>query len=127
MDKCVIVLEDDVDLAHLVDELLTTEGYITCIVDTPELLLAEAAVRAPCVALVDSRDPVSYDMWWIGPELAGLGVPPVAFTAHSSARTEFQADSHDFVAVIEKPFDAQQFLDVVDAICWDVYSPRVAS
>src|SRR5579875_3902461 len=115
MEKCVIILEDDPDLAHLVRELLTGEGYSAFVTGDADQLLAEAAVRAPCVALVDSMNPAEYDMWWVGPKLAQLGVPPVAFTAHASARTQFEADRHDFLAIIEKPFDAQEFLDVVNS------------
>jgi hypothetical protein len=76
-------------------------------------------VRSPCVALIDSSDPSGFDLWWIGPKLNQLGVPPVAFTAHASAVEQFAREPHGFVGVIGKPFDADEFLDVVNAICWE--------
>jgi DNA-binding NtrC family response regulator len=117
--KCVILREDDRDLAELVTQLLQDAGYVVVVVLSVEDLLDEAARRAPCVALVDGSSQSSFDLWWIGPELARMGVPPIAFTAHASARQEFAVDPHDFVAVIPKPFDADEFLDIVNGVCWE--------
>ncbi len=119
MSKCVLLLEDEPELAHLVSELLSDQDYILVHVTTIEELLLEAARRAPCIALLDSTDPRTFDLWSLGPKLAELGVPPVAFTAHSSAQAEFEADSHDFVGIVPKPFDADQFVSLVDSICWE--------
>jgi DNA-binding NtrC family response regulator len=119
MSKCVIVREDDPDLADLVRELLAEQGYAVVVVKRIEDLVREATRRAPCVALVDSTAPNRFDLWWLGERLQTLGVPPIAFTAHSSAKEEFEHDPRGFVGVISKPFDSQEFLDLVDAICWE--------
>lgn len=119
MSNCVILREDDPDLTLLVRELLEESDYDVTHVISVEDLLAEAERRSPCVALIDGMSPSSFDLWWIGPELAKMGVPAVAFTAHASARKEFEADSHGFVGVISKPFDAEEFLAVVNSICWE--------
>jgi DNA-binding NtrC family response regulator len=119
LSKCVIVREDDPDLADLVRELLAEHGYTVFVVMQVEELLQEAARRAPCTALIDSTAPHRFDLWWLGERLQALGVPPIAFTAHSSAREEFEKDPHGFVGIISKPFDSQEFLDLVDSICWE--------
>jgi len=119
MSNVVILREDDADLARLVRELLEDQDYVVVHVVEVQDLLLEAVRRAPCVALIDGTGGTSFDLWWIGPVLNKLGVPPVAFTAHSSARDEFAADPHDFVGVVSKPFDAGEFVDLVDTICWD--------
>lgn len=119
MSKTVIVYEDDQDLADLVRELLSDAGFIVTITDSIEALLREATLRSPCVALVDSTDPSSFDLWWLGPRLQQLGVPPVAFTAHSSAQQEFAADPHGYVGVVSKPFDTNAFVDLISQICWE--------
>ena len=119
MSKCVVLREDDPDLTVLVTELLEEADYLVAHVLTVEDLLREAAVRSPCVALVDSSNPSQFDLWWLGPELNKLGVPPLAFTAHESAKDEFRKDPHGYVGVIGKPFDADEFLDVVNQICWE--------
>jgi DNA-binding response OmpR family regulator len=126
MGNCVILLEDEPDLAHLVRELLLEADYDVTHVADVEALLVEAARRAPCVALLDSTNPATFDLWWLGPKLRALGVPPVAFTAHISARSEFEADTHGFAGVVSKPFDADEFLEVVNAICWDDHQSAVS-
>jgi two-component system, NtrC family, nitrogen regulation response regulator NtrX len=119
MSKCVVLLEDEPDLAQLVRELLEDEGYALFHSTTVEELLREAAARSPCVALIDGLSPTGFNLWWVGPKLSQLGVPAVAFTAHASALAEFAADPHGFVGVIGKPFDANEFLDLVNSICWE--------
>lgn len=119
MHKCVILLEDEPDLTHLVRELLEEADYAVTHVTDVDQLLTEAARRSPCVALLDSTNPSTFDLWWMGPKLKELGVPPVAFTAHMSARMEFEADAHGFAGVVSKPFDADEFIDVVNSICWE--------
>jgi DNA-binding NtrC family response regulator len=121
MSKCVILREDEPDLADLVRELLGDAGYSVVVVQEVEELLVEATRRSPCVALIDSTSPTSFDLWWLGPKLVALGIPPVAFTAHVSARRDFEADNHQFAGIISKPFDADEFVDLVNSICWDEY------
>lgn len=127
MSKCVIVREDDPDLAVLVRELLEESGYTVIHVLDIDDLLAEAARHSPCVALVDGTSPAAFDLWWVGPRLARIGVPAVAFTAHASAKRDFEADNHDFVGVLSKPFDADEFVEIVNSICWAQHEERAAS
>lgn len=125
MSKCVIVREDDPDLADLVRELLEDQGYMVKVVLPIEELLHEAARRSPCVALVDSTAPNRFDLWWLGERLQAIGVPPVAFTAHASAREEFARNPCGYVGIVSKPFDAQEFIDLVDTICWENHRAAV--
>lgn len=113
------MLEDEPDLAELVTELLDEEGYSVVHVSSIDALLGEAARRTPCVALLDSTNPKHFDLWHLGPKLDEMGVPPVAFTAHASAKIEFEKDSHSFAGIVTKPFDAETFLSVVGSICWE--------
>lgn len=119
MTKCVLLLEDDPDLANLVSELLDEEGYAVVHVTTVDDLFLEAARRSPCIALLDSTDSRTFDLWPLGSKLVELGVPPIAFTAHASAQAEFEADAHDFVGIVPKPFDAEEFIRLVNTICWE--------
>jgi DNA-binding NtrC family response regulator len=119
LDKCVIVREDEPDLARLVEELLQDVGYTVIKVLTIDELLWAAGQYSPCVALIDGQSPTTFDLWWLGPQLAELGVPPIAFTAHVSARAEFEQNPNGFVGVISKPFDADEFIELVNTICWE--------
>lgn len=126
MASCVIVREDDPGVASLVQELLEDADYRVIVVVEVEDLLREAKLRSPCVALVDGSSPAQFDLWWLGPELNRLGVPAVAFTAHASAADEFERDPHDYVGIIGKPFDADEFLAVVNTICWQDHQQAVS-
>lgn len=122
-----LLLEDEPDLAQLVQELLTDEGYEVVWVETTDRLLEEAEYRASCVALIDATSATSFDLWWLGPRLAARGVAPLAFTAHHSARAEFEANPSGYVGVVSKPFDARQFIDLVDSLCLDDLQPAGSS
>jgi DNA-binding NtrC family response regulator len=119
MSKRIVLREDDKDLALLVCEILEDAGYSVVHVVEVEDLLEAARKNSPCVALIDGSSPTRYDLWWLGSELVKLGVPPVAFTGHASASAEFATESHGFVGLITKPFDADEFVAVVDKICWE--------
>jgi DNA-binding response OmpR family regulator len=124
VSKVVLLREDDPDVARLAQDLLEESGYNVVTVQLVDDLLMEAGRRTPCIALIDGTSPTLFDLWWIGPKLRELGVPPVAFTAHASARAEFEADANGFVGLVPKPFDAEEFLAMVDAICWDDYPAK---
>lgn len=126
MANCVIVREDDPDVASLVKELLEEAEYRVVVVVEIDDLLREAKLRSPCVALIDGSSPAQFDLWWLGPELHKLGVPPVAFTAHASAVAEFEQDPRDYAGIIGKPFDADEFLAVVNTICWEDHQQAVS-
>jgi DNA-binding response OmpR family regulator len=117
--KCVILREDEPELAALVTELLEEAGYRVIVVETVEELLHEASQRSPCLALIDGTHPSSFDLWNLGPTLQAMDVPPVAFTAHSSAQQEFAADARGYVGIVSKPFDADEFVSLVNSICWE--------
>src|SRR5947209_17544229 len=108
--KAVVMLEDEPDLAYLVTELLSEAQYRVFHVITVDQLLQEASRRSPCVALVDGLSPTEFDLWWVGPRLADLGVPPIAFTAHARAQRELEDDRRGFVGVIMKPFQSEACL-----------------
>jgi DNA-binding NtrC family response regulator len=119
MSKRVVLREDDEDLALLVQEILEDAGFAVIRVIEIEDLMRVAKQHSPCVALIDGTAPSKYDLWWLGPELRRLGVPAVAFTAHASAEAEFATDSHGFAGIISKPFDADEFVEIINNICWD--------
>lgn len=118
MSKCVLLLEDEPELASLVEELLTDAGFRVVHVPDVDGLLLAARQHSPCVALIDGGSRSHFDRWCIGPQLVELGVPPVAFTAHTSAQMEFEANSNGFVGIVTKPFDADEFIWLVQNICW---------
>jgi len=117
LSTCILVREDDEDLADLVMKLLEGDGYAPVLVASIQELLVEAVRRTPCAALVDGSSPTSYDMWWVGEVLSRLDVQALAFTGHASAQKDFEEDSHGFVGVVLKPFDVEDLLNEVHALC----------
>ena len=126
MKKYVILHEDDRDLAQLVIELLEEQNYSVIHVQDIEQLLVQAALHSPCVALVDGNSPTEFDLWPLGEKLAKLGVPPVAFTAHASARQRFATSPSGYIGVLLKPFDADEFVEVVNGICWEEHQAEAS-
>jgi DNA-binding NtrC family response regulator len=118
MNKPLVLHEDDPDLRHLVHELLEDQSYDIYDTVTVEDVLTLAKRYSPCVALIDSTSPTEYDLWHLGPLLEAMGVPAIAFTAHASASRQFELDPHGFIGVLAKPFDANEFIDLVNSICW---------
>ncbi|HEX6506047.1 MAG TPA: hypothetical protein VF221_00295 [Chloroflexota bacterium] len=119
MGKTIVVLEDDADLGRLVAELLEEQEYNVVVVSSIEDLLVDATRRSPCVTLVDGTSSTEFDLWWLGPVLRKLGANPVVFTAHASAREEFERDAHGYIGVVSKPFDADELVEIVSDICWE--------
>jgi len=117
MSNPVVLREDDPDVRHLVHELLEEQGYLVFDAHDIEDLLDQVKRRAPCVALIDSTSSTEFDLWHLGPVLAQLGVPAVAFTAHSTARQQFEENPSGYIGVVSKPFDAKEFIELVDSIC----------
>ncbi len=117
MSNPVVLREDDPDVRHLVHELLEEQGYLVFDARDIEDLLDEVKLRSPCVALIDSTSSTEFDLWHLGPLLAQFGVPAVAFTAHSTARQQFEENPSGYIGVVSKPFDASEFIELVDSIC----------
>jgi DNA-binding NtrC family response regulator len=119
MSSTVVLREDDPDLCELVHELLEEQNFV--VHDVVEIgdLMETCTRRSPCVALIDSTSSTEFDLWHLGPMLANLGVPAVAFTAHATARRQFEANSNGYVGVVSKPFDADEFIRLVESICWE--------
>ena len=55
MSKCVLLLEDEPELASLVEELLTDAGFRVVHVPDVDGLVLAARQHSPCVALIDAR------------------------------------------------------------------------
>lgn len=120
----VLCVDDDRDIAEVVQAALDDEGYaVSCLYDADADKLARTVGQLePDCVLLDSVSSVGYDEAWI--EAASLGsrsrrVPVVMFTAHGldakEARTgtSERALAAQFVDVLEKPFHLDDLLRAV--------------
>jgi CheY-like chemotaxis protein len=120
----VLCVDDDRDIAEVVQAILTDEGYVvSCLYETADDALLRAAGRLePDVILLDSTSALDYAEAWI---LAAdihqrfRPVPVVMFTAHSQAvdeaveQTSTRARAAGFAGIVRKPFDIDDLLTTV--------------
>ncbi|MFN2387440.1 MAG: response regulator [Thermoanaerobaculia bacterium] len=117
----ILVVDDDADLRHALQEILRDEGYIVASVDNgfQALEVIKAGAR-PCVILLDIRMPqmdgLSFRRAQLqDPEL--VDIPVVLFTADSSGKEEAAKLGIQFL--LKKPVDLLQLLEVVAHYCDD--------
>jgi CheY-like chemotaxis protein len=120
----VLLVEDDADIAELVDELLTSEGYAVEQLRDRKIGSVQAAVarlRPDCV-LLDGDVPGSYGTSW--DEAAWMtaqdaAVPVIMFSADAGATREAQMNGSErslaagFAMVVSKPFDIDDLLRAI--------------
>lgn len=111
----VVCVDDDRDIAEIVQAVLTVEGYeVSCLYDLTDDGLERAVGRIePDVVLLDSGESAEYgEGWGLAATLAtrGRSVPVVMFSAHhgdvkdARENTSQRATDAGFAAIIEKPF-----------------------
>lgn len=120
----VLCVDDDRDVAEVVQAILTDEGYkVSCLYDLADEALFRAAGRLePDVVLLDSTSATDYgNAWKLAAELhhRHRPVPVVMFTAHVSAVDEAEegtsprATEAGFAAIVPKPFHLDELLTAV--------------
>jgi DNA-binding response OmpR family regulator len=120
----VLVVDDDADIAALVDEFLTSEGYTVTVLRVRDLESVWAAVerlRPNCVLLDGAIPGVFGESWADAAGMAAMPapVPVIMFSADAQVATE--ARSHEsersqaahFSSVLPKPFDLDELVRVV--------------
>jgi two-component system nitrogen regulation response regulator NtrX len=113
----ILVVDDERDIRELVSGVLSDEGY-EC---------RTAADSTSALAAIDERRPslVLLDVWLHGSELDGLEVldaiklrepelPVIIFSGHGNIDTAVSAVSRGAMDFIEKPFEAERLLLLVE-------------
>lgn len=122
--KRVVVVDDDRDVAELVQTILIDEGFKVSCLYQPSQNDVKAAIERiePDVVLLDGGTPAAYGPSWdIAAWLAARSraIPAVMMTGHRADREEAildeskRAKSAHMAAVIPKPFDIDQLVTVV--------------
>lgn len=120
----VLCVDDDRDVAEVVQAILTDEGYqVSCLYELADDALFRAAGRLePDVVLLDSTSATDYgNAWKLAAELhhRHRPVPVVMFTAHVGAVDEAEkgtsprATEAAFAAIVPKPFHLDELLEAV--------------
>ena len=122
----VLLVENDAAIAGLFEIILEDEGYAVQRVTTRrDALAALAAPRPNAVDLVLSipfTDPLDAPYLWLD-HLRRQTSTPIVICARCPAL--FYADHRErgYAAFLEEPFDVQQLIDLVAALCPDPATP----
>ena len=119
----VLCVDDDRDIADIVQAVLEDEGYaVSCIYTNEYEALARAVGRLePDCILLDGSSPTAFNAWQQAAAMATRRrrVPVVMFTGHTKdlaearANTSDRAIAADFAAILEKPFHLDALLEAV--------------
>lgn len=123
--RTVLVIDDDHDIARLVEALLTDECYDVAILHdlTPDAVARAVGREEPDCILLDGESPKGFgSSWELSESLAvrGRPVPVVMFTAHGADEQEARdgASARSRAAhlsgVLSKPFDLDELIGVVE-------------
>ena len=122
--KSVVVVDDDRDVAELVQTILLDEGFkVSCLYEPSQNDVKAAIERIePDVVLLDGGTPAAYGPSWdIAAWLSTRSrpIPAVMMTGHRADREEAildesaRAKSAHMAAIIPKPFDIDRLVEVV--------------
>lgn len=113
--RLVLVVEDDLPLARLMEALLQSAGYRVRTAGDGESGLDAVHAEQPALVLLDLTIP-KLDGWEVLSRLKETdGAPPVVlFTGHRAASE--RAQSAGAAAAILKPFDIDHLLDTVERL-----------
>jgi CheY-like chemotaxis protein len=124
----ILVIDDDRDVARLVEAVLTDEGYNVAQLHMiePDLVVRAVGQLEPDCVLLDGQSPQGFgDSWALAESLAvrSRPVPVVMFTAHGADQEEAReaqsarSVAAHFAAVLGKPFDLDELMAAVrDAV-----------
>ncbi|HEY1720889.1 MAG TPA: sigma-54 dependent transcriptional regulator [Magnetospirillaceae bacterium] len=113
----ILIVDDEADIRLLVSGLLSDEGYQTREASNADTALEAIGVRRPSLVLLD--------IWLQGSRLDGLAilseikrdhpdVPVVMMTGHGTVETAVAAMKQGAYEFIEKPFQADRLLLVIE-------------
>jgi DNA-binding NtrC family response regulator len=124
MGGSVLIVDDDEQIAGLVTEVLTEEGFtVSGLVDAHTAAIRDEVARLePDVVLLDGGDGAGYGQSWKSAAWLherGRPIDVIMFTAHARELAEGRLGESErsqraaFAGFILKPFDVQALIDTV--------------
>ena len=124
-ERRVLIVDDDSDIAHLVEEVLAEDGYAVTVLSDARIEAIQEAVAQlePACMLLDGGVGSGYGASWESAALMAArlpAVPVIMFTAHAGASAEAMENTSErsqlagFAAVLPKPFNLTELLRAVE-------------
>jgi two-component system, NtrC family, nitrogen regulation response regulator NtrX len=124
-ERRVLIVDDDEDIANLVEEVLSEDGYTVTIRRDARIEAIQEVVSQvqPDCVLLDGGVNGGYGESWQSAALIATripAVPVIMFTAHAgdfaeaTENTSERSQAAGFVAVLSKPFELTELLRVVE-------------
>jgi PAS domain S-box-containing protein len=118
-NRRVLVVDDNRDLARMIEHLLTTAGYDTRTANDPSEALTVATLFRPQIAILDIGLPV-IDGYTLARELLLrlADDPPtlIALTGYSQEEDKIRSKNAGFALHLVKPVDAEHLVEVLDSL-----------
>jgi DNA-binding response OmpR family regulator len=135
LGRRVLVVDDDDDIANLVEEALSEDGYaVEVLKDSRIEAIGERVLRVrPHCILLDGGIGSGYgDSWESAAVLKGRlpPVPVIMFTAHATAvaeatdNTSGRSQAAGFTALLRKPFELTELMRVIEFATGQVETPE---
>jgi CheY-like chemotaxis protein len=123
-ERRVLIVDDDEDIANLVEEVLSEDGYTVTIRRDARIEVIQDVVAQlePDCMLLDGGVGSGYGASWQSAALMAArlpAVPVIMFTAHAgdfaeaTENTSERSQAAGFVAVLSKPFELTELLTAV--------------
>ena len=123
MNRAVLVVDDEPDLAETCERLLTLAGWkVTTAISRAGALAALAAGPPPALALVD-RHLSDGDGLDVLRAARALGTPVIVMSGRTSEENRRRTLAEGAVRFLTKPFIARELLDLARAIAGDPRGP----
>ncbi len=116
MARDILIVDDEADIRQLISGILNDEGYETRLAATDKQALAAVASRRPSLVILD--------IWLRGSKMDGIEIlqemraqhsdlPVVMISGHGNIETAVQAIKYGAYDFIEKPFETDRLLLIV--------------
>jgi DNA-binding response OmpR family regulator len=120
--KRILVVEDEEDVACLLEARLASNGYVVHLEELGERALEHARVNRPDLVILDLMLP-DMDGYTVSEKLRALyhswSLPIVMLTARDQARDKLRGYGVGADAYLTKPYEAQELLQTVAELLRD--------
>ena len=114
----ILVIDDEPAIARIIRLLLEPQGHEVMVANDGSRGFAMAQRQAPDVIVLDLMMPVMDGIWLLGMLRSTErteSIPVIVLSARSDDETQRQCESLGIKTYLQKPFEADEFVDAVES------------